>query len=326
MKLNIVLLLLTILLVACSSQPDLASTGSTDTAAPIVKATAKVGEETDASGSASISPCHAFMDNTTTRCAGDTLYVESDGLPTTHNMMVGIVSWQQQVPLPQPYAGDNAWQIPLTPALSDNPISGANDLFRGAIALAINGVPIFNALNNRGEDALLAGELDRWGGHGGRGDDYHYHIAPTHLQSLVGVEQPIAYGLDGFPIYGLTESDGTAVVDLDAYNGHFDSEGNYHYHATETYPYVNGGMRGVVGYRDGQVDPQPRAQPIRPAGEPLRGAEITAFSQTGTNAYSLEYSLNGETYLVNYSIEGDTYTFEFVDPDGNVTIETYRQP
>ncbi len=307
--------------IACGANQGPVAPAAADTVAEVV-------EETDGStsGSASISPCDTFMDNTTTRCEGDTLYVESDGLPTTHNMMVGIVSWQQQVPLPQPYVGDNAWQIPLTPTLSDNPISGANDLFRGAIALAINGVPIFNALNNRGDDTLLAGELDQWGGHGGRGDDYHYHIAPTHLQSYVGIEQPIAYGLDGFPIYGLTEPDGTIVVELDAYNGHFDSEGNYHYHATETYPYINGGMRGVVGYRDGQVDPQPAAQPIRPAGEPLRGAEITAFAQTDTNAYSLEYTLNDETYTVNYSIDGDTYTFEFIDPAGNATIETYRQP
>ena len=159
-----------------------------------------------------VSACNAFLDNTTTICEADTAFVESDGLPTTHNMMVGIVSWQQQVPLPQAYTGDNAWQIPLAPELSDNPISAANEMFRGAIALAVNGVPIFNALNNRGDDAYLAGELDQWGGHSGRADDYHYHIAPTHLQEVVGADQPIAYGLDGFPIYGLTEPDGSSVV------------------------------------------------------------------------------------------------------------------
>lgn len=270
-----------------------------------------------------ITACNAFLDNTTTHCAAETAFVESDGLPTTHNMMVGIASWQQQVPLPQAYTGDNAWQIPLAPKLSDNPISGATDLFRGAIALAVNGVPIFNALNNRGDDAFLAGELDQWGGHSGRADDYHYHIAPTHLQEVVGTEQPLAYGLDGFPIYGLTEPDGSPVADLDEYNGHFDDDGNYHYHATETYPYINGGMRGVVDYENGQVEPQPHTHEIRPAGEPLRGAEITAFSQTGTNAYSMQYTLNDETYTVNYVIENGTYTFEFIDPTGNHALETY---
>ena len=280
-------------------------------------------DENSAETVLSTSACNAFLDNTTTHCDANTAFVESDGLPTTHNMMVGIISWQQQVPLPQAYEGDNTWQIPLDPELSDNPISGASDLFRGAIALAVNGVPIFNALNNRGDDAYLAGELDEWGGHSGRGDDYHYHIAPIHLQAVAGTDQPIAYALDGFPLYGLTEPDGSPVVDLDAFNGHFDDDGNYHYHATETYPYINGGMRGVVDYQDGQVEPQPQALPIRPAGEPLRGAEITAFSQTGTNAYSMQYTLDGETYTVNYAIENGTYTFEFIDPAGNQTIETY---
>ena len=268
-------------------------------------------------------PCSAFMDNTATRCEGDTLIVESDGLPTTHNMMVGIVAWQQQFPLPQPYVDDNAWRIPLSPVLADKPISGATDLFRGAIALAVNGVPIFNALNNRGVDAYLAGELDEWGGHVGRGDDYHYHTGPTHLQDVIGIDQPIAYGLDGFPIYGLTEPDGSEVVGLDEFNGHFDEDGNYHYHATETYPYINGGMRGEVRYENGQVEPQPAAQPVRPAGDPLRGAVITNFAQTGDNAYSLQYTLSEATYTVNYAIEEGVYTFEFIDPAGNSTTETY---
>jgi hypothetical protein len=94
------------------------------------------------------------------------------------------------------------------------PISARTALYRGAIALAVNGVPIFNALNNRGEDAYLAGELDEYGGHCGRGDDYHYHIAPVHLEKVVGKGKPIAYALDGFPIYGFTDAD-----DLDAFNG-----------------------------------------------------------------------------------------------------------
>lgn len=290
---------------------------------------AQSGTDTDTDAEANstgilpdITACEAFVGNTTTSCEEDVAIVESDGLPTTHDMMIGIIAWQQQVPLPQPYTGDNAWQIPLEPELADDPISGATDLFRGAIALAVNGVPIFNALNNRGDDAYLVGELDEWGGHSGRADDYHYHTAPTHLQDSIGIDRPIGYGLDGFPIYGLSEPDGSAVEGLDEYNGHFDDDGNYHYHATEDYPYINGGMRGVVDYQDGQVEPQPAALPVRPAGEPLAGAEVTAFSQTG-NAYSLEYTLENETYSVNYSVEDGTYTFKFVDPSGESTVETY---
>ena len=250
------------------------------------------------------------------------LIVESTGLPE-HLMMIGITNWQQQFPLPQAYSGSNAWRIPLKGVLSDNPISAKTALFRGAIALAINGVPIFNALNNRGEDAFLIGELDQWGGHCGRADDYHYHAAPLHLIAGASPSTPLAVGLDGFPIYGLTEPDGSPVRALDAFNGHADDKDGYHYHATLTYPYINGGMRGKVSVVAEQVDPQPTAKPIRPAGTPLRGASITAFSQTGPKAWRLQYKLGGATYQVDYAVEGTGYKFVFTDPAGTVRTEAY---
>jgi hypothetical protein len=265
---------------------------------------------------------NAFRDRVRVLSDGDWLLVESDGLPA-HSMMVGITSWQQQVGLPQPYVGANAWRIPRHPAPAATPISARTGLYRGAIALAVNGIPIFNALNNRGEDAFLVGELDQWGGHGGRADDYHYHIAPLHLQSAAGPGQPIAYALDGYSLYGLTESDGTEVTGLDEYNGHIDAQGNYHYHATTGYPYINGGLRGVATARDGQIDPQPIAFPVRPSLEPLRGATITGFNSTGKNRWSLEYSLQGMTHQVNYRLDANRCTFEFVDGAGNTRTETY---
>jgi hypothetical protein len=251
--------------------------------------------------------------------------VESNGLPT-HPMMIGIRSWQQQVPLPQPFVGDNAFSIPLNPKLAAKPISARNALFRGAIALAVNGVPIFNALNNRGEDAYKVGELDDWGGHCGRADDYHYHAAPLHLEAIVGKGNPIAYALDGFPLYGLTEPDGSPVTGLDQFNGHTDAIGNYHYHATLTYPYINGGLRGEVTVRDDGIEPQPQTPPVRASQQPLRGAAITDFKQAGTNAYSLEYHINtGAAQFVNYQFSDTSYTFEFVDANGNKHSETYTK-
>ncbi len=259
-----------------------------------------------------------------TRSDSNTLYVESNGLPD-HQMMVGIRSWQQQVPLPQPFTGNNAWQIPLNPRLAPNPISARNNLFRGAIALAVNGVPIFDALNNRGEDAFLAGELDQWGGHCGRGDDYHYHIAPIHLEKVVGKGQPIAYALDGFPIYGFTEADGSPVGPLDAFNGQFDAQGRYHYHATKTYPYINGGIRGVVTIRGDQIEPQPRDAPIRPALPPLRGATVTDFTAKG-NTFMLTYRLQGRTGSVAYSrVDPTTWRFTYTSPNGSTRTESYQR-
>ena len=249
-------------------------------------------------------------------------YVESNGLPD-HPMMVGITSWQWQVPLPQPYVGANAWQIPLHPVPAKKPLTTKNAFLRGAIALAANGIPIFNPLNNRGDDAYLFGELDEYGGHCGRADDYHYHIAPVHLEKTVGKGLPIAYALDGYPIYGYTEPDGSAVIGLDEFNGHADKAGNYHYHATKTYPYLNGGFHGEVTEREGQVDPQPRAEPLREAGSPLRGAKITGFEETQPDSYRLTYELKGKKGTVSYTVNKDgSAKFAYVYTSGETENET----
>jgi phosphatidylethanolamine-binding protein (PEBP) family uncharacterized protein len=253
-------------------------------------------------------------------------YVESNSMPD-HRMMVGITAWQQQVPIPQPYFGNNAWRIPLEPVVAKNPLSAKSHFFRGAIALAANGVPIFNPIKNDGRtDTLLAGELDEFGGHCGRGDDYHYHIAPTHLQEIVGNGRPIAYALDGYPIYGFTEPDGSEVHGLDAFNGHATAELGYHYHATKKYPYVNGGFHGEVREVGGQVDPQPQAGGVREALPPLRGAKITGFEAKDNNtSFSLKVEIGNETRFVNYTLNADgSVKFDFVDGKGKTTTNTYK--
>lgn len=250
--------------------------------------------------------------------------VESDGMPD-HGMMIGIKSWQQQIPTPQPYGGGNSWSIPIKPTLSKNPISTQGHFLRGAIAIAVNGVPIFNALNNRGEDAFLVGELDDWGGHCGRADDYHYHAAPFHLQSITGTKVPIAYALDGFPIYGETEIDGKLAKNLDKFNGHFDSKNRYHYHGTKTFPYINGGFRGVVEEVEGQVSPQANSRNFRTAGTPLRGATIIGFDRIGSNRYSLSYQLDGEVYRIDYMASLTEVEINYTNPDGTTYREVYRR-
>jgi phosphatidylethanolamine-binding protein (PEBP) family uncharacterized protein len=256
------------------------------------------------------------------------LFVGSNGMPE-HPMMVGIRSWQQQVPLPQAYFGNNAWRIPLEPVVAENPLSTKGRFLRGAIAVAVNGVPIFNPLNNRGDDAFLAGELDEYGGHCGRADDYHYHLAPVHLEKTVGPGQPIAYALDGYPIYGTQRLNQEDSAPLDPFNGHADQAGNYHYHASEKYPYLNGGFHGVVTERDGQVDPQPRAEPVRPALSPLRGATITEFTEAKPGSFQLTYEVNGRKATVSYAIADDrSVEFTFVGTDGRTRKESYssRKP
>lgn len=253
----------------------------------------------------------------------DFLFVGSNGMPD-HNMMVGITSWQQQVPLPQNYTGDNAWRIPLHPVPAKTPAIVEGHFLRGAIALGVNGIPIFNPQNNRGEVSYEIGELDQWGGHCGRADDYHYHIAPLHLQAVVGKGMPIAYALDGYPIYGLTEPDGSPVGKLDECHGHEDAKLGYHYHASMKRPYLQSAFHGVVVEAEGQVDPQPRAQGVRLDTVPLRGAEITGFESTGSNSYKLSYQVGGVKRSISYSINSDgTYPFEFNNGSQPVVMEIY---
>ncbi|HWB00352.1 MAG TPA: YHYH protein, partial [Pirellulales bacterium] len=251
-------------------------------------------------------------------------YVESNGIPA-HPMMVGITAWQQQVPLPQKYFGANAWQIPLHPRPAAEPASAKNRFLRGAIAVAVNGIPIFNPLNNRGDDAYLFGELDEYGGHCGRADDYHYHLAPVHLEKQIGKGKIIGYALDGYPIYGYTEPDGSQVTGLDWLNGHKDAAGHYHYHATKTYPYLNGGFYGEVTEIEGQVDPQPRAEGVREALPPLRGAKIVGFTSPKPNSYLLTYDISGRKGRVAYTLNADgSVAFTFSDPNGRSTSYTYQ--
>ncbi len=268
----------------------------------------------------------AFADKAKLRFDRDYFYVESHGFPD-HQMMVGITAWQQQVPIRQHYFGDNAWRIPLKPRFADKPVSAKEQLFRGAIALAVNGVPIFNPIKNDGRtDTLLAGELDQFGGHCGRADDYHYHIAPVHLEKAVGKGNPIAYALDGYPIYGYTDASGKEPKDLDEFNGRMEKDG-YRYYATRTYPYINGGMRGVVEVRDDQIDPQPRATPIRPSLPPLRGAKIVDFERDDEQKmYRVIYERDGKKESVRYSQKQDgSYSFVFVDGNGKARSEEYRE-
>lgn len=253
-------------------------------------------------------------------------YVSSNGIPQ-HPMMAGIRSWQNQVPLPQTYTGNNSWSIPIQPQWSDTPLSTRNNFFRGAIALAVNGIPVFNALNNRGEDALLAGELDQWGGHCGRADDYHYHVVPEQLSSRA--ELPLGFALDGFAIYGKREPDGSALQVLDNCNGHLYGDNSYHYHASSQYPYSIGAFRGRVQIDprtpapENQIIPQAFTKPIRPPGKPLRGATIQQCEATGINEYTLTYQFGSQTGKVQYRWNQQSVSFYFYPPNGTPDSAMY---
>jgi hypothetical protein len=272
----------------------------------------------------------AFKPSISTSWDDTYFYITSTGIPS-HNMMIGITNWQQQVPITQPYNGTNSWSIPLQPAYATTPLSTKTNLMKGAVAVAVNGIPIFNALNNRGEDSYKIGELDNWGGHCGKGDDYHYHAAPMHLSTLNGLK-PIAFAVDGFPVYGLKEPDGASMIALDTCHGHNGTNGAYHYHGTTDYPYVIGALKGKVTLDpnttapENQVIPQAFSKPVRPATTPLNGAAITDFVAVGTNGYLLTYKRGTKNGYVKYSWDANNkYTFILTDTSGNSVTNTYQR-
>lgn len=267
-----------------------------------------------------------FKPSVATRWDNTYFYVESKGIPN-HEMMTGITGWQQQFPIPQCYIGNNAWSIPLNPVKAATPVPVNNKHFlRGAVAIAANGVAIFNPYTNTGVDAYLDGQLDNFGGHCGRADDYHYHIPPLFLEGQSSSIVPIAFALDGYAIYGNKEPDGTAMKTLDANHGHDGANGVYHYHGTKAAPYMIGNMVGQVTEDTTlQIIPQAAATPIRPSGTPLKGAVINGCRPNNSkNGYTLLYTLNGKTDSVEYSwTTSGKYTFNAY-VNGVKTTNTYN--
>ncbi|WP_309607614.1 T9SS type A sorting domain-containing protein [Flavobacterium sp.] len=274
-----------------------------------------------------------FTSTVSTNYDANFFYVNSTGIPN-HTMMVGIASngWQQQVPISKCYINTSHWTIPLNPVLATTPVAvSASHFTKGAIAMATNGVPIFNPYTNTGADAFLTGQLDNYGGHCGRGDDYHYHTAPLHLITLGQTTSnlPIAFGLDGYAVYGSLEPDGSAMATLDTNHGHNGSNGVYHYHGTPAAPYMIGKMVGAVTEDASlQIIPQPQGSPVRTENwGPLGGALITSCVANTSNGYNTAYTLNGTAgYATNYTATAaGAYTFQYVTPTGT-TSTNYTGP
>ncbi len=267
-----------------------------------------------------------FSSTVSTTYDANYFYVNSAGIGG-HTMMVGISNhgWQQQVPMAKCFINSSSWTIPLNPVVAATPVAvNSTNFIKGALAIASNGVPIFNPFTNTGVDAFLDGQLDNYGGHCGRGDDYHYHTAPLHLITLGQTTSnlPIAFALDGYAVYGSLEPTGATMATLDANHGHYLS-GVYHYHGTATAPYMVGNMVGVVTQDASyQITPQPQGVSPRPGPYgPLTGALITACVANANNGYNTAYSLSGVSgYATNYTATSvGVYTFSYVTPTGTTT-------
>ncbi len=147
---------------------------------------------------------------------------------------------------------DYTFKIPLNPTEATNHSSTP----LGPIGVTLNGVPFFNQY--AGPNQPLTTEIqsfDKYWGHPTGYGAYHYHIEPIYLTTVTATKSALlGFLLDGFPVYGPEENGATVTNEmLDAFHGHTSitedyPDGIYHYHITDTDPYINGnGYYGTPG-------------------------------------------------------------------------------
>lgn len=197
----------------------------------------------------------SFTSNVEAVVEGETVVVRSDGVPNHPSPYFPSDDPRYEPPhegmeVNRSRIGEQSlvFRMPAEPRVAAEP----TDTALGPIGLSVTGVALFNQYAL--EFAPVENEFstfDLYNGHPTRRDLYHYHIEPVFITStsrstLVGIL------LDGFPVYGPEEVDGSAPADLDECNGHIHAtpeypEGIYHYHITAVPPYICGCYRGTPG-------------------------------------------------------------------------------
>ena len=262
-----------------------------------------------------------FEDEARVTCHADRALIHSDSYPS-HEMMTGIVGTNEQIPLPAP--GYHA------PVHFNSAFTGTPQTRDSSLAIAVNGIPIFDYTVG-GElsiddlyhhqphiDALGLQQIDICGGHTGRGDDYHYHELPRCMIEQMDNRDDnpiIAWGFDGFPMYGNDNPDGSPIAAgvLDVCNGQFDPVFGYRYHTSEEPPYIIQCLVGEVG--DLSAVPtiginRPAALGIdRPAGRPML-VEDLAFTHDGAGTGLLTFDYQGVSYYIQSRTTDDESCFE----------------
>ncbi len=181
--------------------------------------------------------------------------VTGNGLPIDH--VTGRFPIQRSDPAFQIDRNPNSIQaqrvdflLPMTPAPATVPAC----VPMGMIGVALNGVAIYNALDDAGKDAVAHEVQDRCNGHPQRRGEYHYHGPSTCLKDSMAANALIGYALDGYGITSMYDERGREVTnaDLDECHGRVSDilwDGKrvrmYHYVLTREYPYTVGCFRGT---------------------------------------------------------------------------------
>ena len=137
--------------------------------------------------------------------------------------------------------------LPTSPTVNSTPTCMGG----GAIGVMLTGARLFAAMDAKGRDARAWEITDACDGHPAPGNSYHYHSLPScGLAADVSGQHSalVGYVADGFGLYGKLGDNGVEITndDLDECHGHTDATvPQYHYHATETFPYTVGCYRGT---------------------------------------------------------------------------------
>jgi hypothetical protein len=244
-KLAVAGLISATILFCCSKQADSTVTPTTDTTVPevykkIYGATSITSDGTYITITSTGVPDHKSVYYPTS----NSLYENFSGKTFggyTFNKNPNIIATQSLT-----------FKIPLKPTVASN--HAATPL--GPIGVALNGVAIFNQY--AGPNQPLTNEItsfDQYWGHPQQTGQYHYHLEPLYLTTVKASKSALlGFLLDGFPVYGPQENNAPVTnAMLDAYHGHTHAtpeypNGIYHYHITDTDPYINGnGFYGTPG-------------------------------------------------------------------------------
>ncbi|KGJ93979.1 YHYH protein [Colwellia psychrerythraea] len=279
-----------------------------------------------------------FNEHVGVTCDDDYAYISADTYPD-HDLMNGIIGTNEQIPVP---ATNYDAPIKLTPQFAS-----VLTTIDAAVGVAINGVPIYDYSSqgeldlynyNADSDTYVTGQLDNCGGHAGRGDDYHYHVAPTCMITSMmnqGDDAIIGWGYDGYPLYGDNNPDSSEISegDLDVCNGQIDDDFGYRYHTSTKPPYI---IQCLVGEVDTAILPRvaPLTEDSTNSGAranltpPQGGVDNLTHSIADDGSRTMTYSYSGNDYYVTYSpSSSQDYCYDFeqktVSSGGNIETGTF---
>ena len=197
----------------------------------------------------------AFGNGTTVALDGQTVTLRSTDLPDHASPYYGTGSATYEAPLPGMQLAPNVivaqtlvLRVPVAPASA-----ASSDTPLGPIGLSVNGVALFNQYAaGRMPLGPEIQSFDRYNGHPSPSGQYHYHVEPLWITAAKGKSALVGVLLDGFPVYGTIDTNGSTPSNLDACNGHIGvtpdfPSGIYHYHVTSASPYISGCFRGTPG-------------------------------------------------------------------------------